>query len=220
MTTTFLVFHSLFKYSGLIPLLIGLFYMRRTVWPLRFIFLFLVVSFGFEEYTSRLAFKQLSNICPMNVYTLMEHSIFSAYLFTLFDGKWLRRIFLLLAAVVLLVCIGIIWMIGCDLYTSPIIYGSTALFYIIGVLIYLFQCIQHIQEERLDLNPHFYLATGMLFYGASSFLVLITNILFQESPDLSMALWQISWIARILFNIFIIAGVVIQIRVWKPPQPV
>ena len=213
------LFYYIFKYSGVIPVILGLFFWKRTVWPLRFIFLFLVVSYGFETYTFNLALQHKSNLCAMNIYNLAEHIIFTAYLLSIFEHRRSWQVYLGMAILLLLGCIYSIYFYGCDYYNT-LAFTSVPIFYVIGSLIYLFQCIQKIQDERLDLNPHFYFATGALFYGASSFLVFITRLIFEDSSGLSAVIWRISWIARILFNIFIIAGVVIQIRIWKRPSPV
>lgn len=203
--------YYIFRYSGLIPLLLGLFFFSRLDRSLRILLLFLTVSFVFELYTYQLYNKGTSNLCAVNVYVQIELLLFCLYFYLLFkDVRW-RRVFAFSSSLVLLLCLIMTFFQDCNQYNT-FVNGATAISLILTVLAYLWQVIQDVQTEQLDKNPHFYVAMGMLFYSASTLLVFLGVPLLSVDPDAGLMIWRISWLARILLNLFIFMAILIQVR--------
>ncbi len=105
---------------------------------------------------------------------------------------------------------------------SPVTFTVSNLFLLIGVLAQFYQFIRSIAEYQLAQHPLFYVNGGLFFYATTVILAQTgTTLLVMNEEDQTVGrfLWDLSLVGWIIFNIFLLYAITIEIRQWDPSLP-
>lgn len=105
---------------------------------------------------------------------------------------------------------------------SPLTLAVSNLFLLTGVLVQFYQFIRSITEYNLEQHPLFYVNGGLFFYATTVILAQAgTSLLVLNNEDQTVGkiLWDIGLVGWIIFNIFLLYAIILEIRQWNPSLP-
>ena len=105
---------------------------------------------------------------------------------------------------------------------SPVTLAATNLYLLIGAIAQYYQFIRSIAEYQLERLPLFYVSSGLLFYATSAILVQVgITLIISNKEDVAFGfiLWEVGLVSWIVFNIFLLYAIILEIRQWDPSLP-
>lgn len=138
----------------------------------------------------------------LSIYTIIEYTLLSVYIYNLLRNKLLKNVLLILSALFLAVAIGNLvysyQLKSSEIDSIPLAISSLIL--ISGSLIYFFETIQNPEITFIYSKPSFWVIVGIMIYFSGTF------FLFLQYENLSEhdkeTFWIINMICFILKNIF------------------
>jgi len=200
-------------------------YFKRLSAPIRVLGLYLIASMIMELVSTYFIFVYNDSFFNIQCNYWPQISIF---FYTLYFYFALERgkLHLTITALGILCIIGLTTFISIfSTFTtdnSPVTLSVSNLFLLIGALAQFYQFIRSITEFNLERHPLFYVNGGLFFYAAIVILSQAgTTLLVLNNEDflVGKTLWDISLVGWIIFNIFLLYAITLEIRQWNPSLP-
>ncbi len=193
--------------SLLLPVLLGAVFFRSLTKPVKILYVFILISLGFEIWSTILFFQVESNLFLYHYYTIAEFTLLSVVYYYLFRKQNTRMILLAVSSVVIIyLCYSV--------FKSPSFEKIDAINRLVESVVLLLYFMLYIVEIFgtskslfLERNPYFILTVSLTFY----FLGTVYLFVFADSLDNNVYLS--SWVIHSILNI--ILNLSYSVVIWK-----
>ena len=158
-----------------------------------------------------------NNVYLFHLYTIVEFAVICTAYRTVFSSAALREFLrVIVPAFAVMALVNAIWWQPARLAAFNSIPRSVeALILIALALLYLRQLLDELVVKRLSRHPMFWVTVGVLFYFSGTFFLFAAIKVFDTSlaPSLVDRLWELNYVANIVFNLFL------TVALWLPSNP-
>lgn len=199
--------------TTLIPLVVGMILWNRINTPAKIIVVYCLWSAISDSIGISLALRNQNNAVVINLFSLGQLIILVVY-FTQFLASKRARSFAyagLLALLLFLLYYGYILHSPCNHVSALRILGLSSLALIALSLQYFYDTLKKLQFERIESNPYFWIASGILLHLTSCVtLALLPE--FVSSNEFVLLWFYFKNIMQGLMNILFVIGIVLAYR--------
>jgi len=197
-------FNRLSSYSAVIPLIIGIFYIRTFNLVLKVLFCYLFFSFLFEIYTIYLIQLNQYNLFSYYLFSVVEFSIFTFIYMTLFRFKQKLSISIIFILIFILVAYIDYNHINGHEHMNELSRNVESIILIIFAILFFRHIILNPLKENLVTSYSFWFNTAIIVYFSGSFFIfLFSNYMLDKSPSTFLAIYAIHSFFNITFNILL-----------------
>lgn len=213
---------DIFFFCSFPSIILGAVYFARLSKPTRVLWVYLILSWVAEATSLYLAyqysnsyFNERSNFWPQIM--LFFYTLYFYYALKI--KPWNRLVPILGIGLILLLSGYILFFSTFQTDNSPLTLGAAHFYLLFGVLVQFYQLISAIAQVNLTRHSQFYTNAGLLFYVALAVMGHVGVSLMGEYDQLGYLLWNISLVGWIIFNIFLLIAIILEIRKWDPSLP-
>jgi hypothetical protein len=190
-----------------LPVMAGIIRYGRLSAPLKILSWLLFYSGANAALTSWLAIKGINNQLFINIFTLVELTLFGWVFHKVFESRGMKTLitFGVLACVAFTV-INLFFLQGFSMALESMLLTVLA-------LLFYYKTFREERVQRLERYPLFWLSSGvLLFFAGNLFVFLFSSYVLTDSPNALVAEWSIHSVLYITTNLIYTAAF------WLSPQ--
>ena len=200
-------------FTTLLPLGCGVVFWRKLKKPLHVLLVFCLASLLCDSVGITLAIGAHSNVLITSLFSLAQLSLLGTYFAFLLPEKSSQRIALALLFVIFIGLFSYTYIVHSyeDYISAFRSLGVSNIVLIVLCLNFFYITLRRLEYERIETNPYFWIACGILLHSTSCFTLALT-------PDLvSTRVYGILWIyfkniMQGLMNILLVVGILLAVR--------
>lgn len=193
--------------SGVLGLILALLNFKLLNRDLIVFGIYLLISSVFNVISEILYFNNIRSFDISNFYNIFEYSFILFLYFNIFKLKFSSLKIVLIYFILVLLHITLLWYFKQSDKLEYTEWAISNIILILFFLAYIYQQFNLIDSYSLFDNPLMWINVGFLIYFAGTFfLFLVTPMLYLNSKELSLVLWQMNNVLVIIANFIFIFG--------------
>ena len=196
-----------FIVTSILIIMVGVINFKTLNWttPLRVLFCLIIISTLFDITGNTMFAYGIHNLWLINIYTILEYSLFTAFYLILFNlsrnWKLIVGLFYILAVAVM---ISVTVSQSFSEHLNSASMGMKSIILICSSVFYFKVMLEKLEFDTPWANPLFWINSAVFLYFSGSFFIFI----FSEYRDISRViyLWDLHNIIHIIYNLLILVG--------------
>lgn len=176
--------------------MMGAIFYRWLSVPIRWLYLLIIIGAIFEVYSILLNLNQINNLFLFHFYTIVEFSLLSVVLQSIFQEKRFKNLVSIVSVLFLVYLVGNVFVSDLSKINSQnrIIESCILISF---CLIYIVTALSRLKAPYLERHPYFILISGLAIYFAGTVFVYVFSNQLNESNFMP------AWTIHSLLNIFL-----------------
>ena len=200
------LFFKLAAYSIFIPFFVAIYNRKKLTYPLKYLGYLMYFSALIEIISEIMWWKEMNNLFLLHIYVIAEFILigwmYQLYLYKLYNRNIIPILILAFSIFSVINSLFIQSIQTFNTHSRPI--GN--FIFIIFSISYFYKLLKELKIRYLELNPMFWINTGILIYFSGSlFLFIFSNYLLKNSTQNNL-FWTIHAGLNIFINIFYAIG--------------
>jgi len=188
-----------------VPLAYGLWHFKELNKSLKLITILIALSLVFNILADVVARLGYYNTPIINLYQLVELIVLYAFFHRSISIKGIQTAITILTPLMI-----IFWVVAMlrNWYVYEILsdyFGVVTLSYILLVFAYFYEVVQNFRIIKLEHDPKFWIASGLLISMSGKVLSFISYVFIDFSVE-SLKVWALTWIMEIIFLCFLLVA--------------
>lgn len=197
--------------SAILPLIVGVLSRSKLSKSTLVLIFFIAISFVTDILSFYAALSTGDNSVLVNVYCVVQTFLVGLYFINIPSvGKAVGKWHAILLSGGLIAIVYTYFLLGSVVELNIRAVSISSLFIILHCGLYLIELMRNHIEERLATNPNFFITSSLFIYHSSVITIFLTFGYFDY--NVAQDLWNVKLVAYIVFNIFIVIGILVEGR--------